>query len=143
MDLTLIGMRQDTFHPLLHFGSDFVSWIFITNLKTFLEVKIDINRVNFDIIEVKLILITGWLGRTFGVPWFWWKKKISRSCFIWKCFLYQNGCFFESLLLWWVDSEPNKLMRQINVWDKISWLVQYDFKNSKRSRFDLMQNFPI
>ena len=110
---------------------------------TVLEVKIDINRVNFDIIEVKLILITGWLGRTFGVPWFWWKKKISRSCFIWKCFLYQNGCFFESLLLWWVDSEPNKLMRQINVWDKISWLVQYDFKNSKRSRFDLMQNFPI
>ena len=84
---------------------------------------------HFDIFEVKLILITGWLGRTFGVPWFWWKKKISRSCFIWKCFLYQNGCFFESLLLWWVDSEPNKLMRQINVWGNKSWLVQYDFKN--------------
>ena len=28
------------------FGSDFVSWIFIKNIKTFLEVKIDINQVN-------------------------------------------------------------------------------------------------
>ena len=37
-------MREGTFHPL--FGSDFVSWIFVKNFQTLLEVKIDINRVN-------------------------------------------------------------------------------------------------
>ena len=41
--LTLIGMREGTFHPLVLFGLDFVSWIFIKNFQTFLEVKIDIN----------------------------------------------------------------------------------------------------
>ena len=33
------------FYPLVLFGSDFVSWIFFKNFQTFLEVKIDINRV--------------------------------------------------------------------------------------------------
>ena len=28
------------------------------------------------------------------------------------------------------------IQNQINVWDKISWLVQSDFKNSKKSRND-------
>ena len=37
--LTLIGMREGTFHPLVLFELDFVSWII-------LEVKIDINRIN-------------------------------------------------------------------------------------------------
>ena len=44
--LTLIAMRGDTFHSLSFFGSDFVSWIFIKNFTTFLEVKIVINRPN-------------------------------------------------------------------------------------------------
>ena len=44
--LTLIGMRQGTFTPLVILGLDFVSWICIKNFQTFLEVKIDINRVN-------------------------------------------------------------------------------------------------
>ena len=44
--LTLIGMREGTIHPLVFFGSDFSSRIFITDFQTFLEVKIDINRVN-------------------------------------------------------------------------------------------------
>ena len=44
--LTLIGMREGTFHSPVFFGSDFVSWVFIKNFKTFLEVKIDIDRVN-------------------------------------------------------------------------------------------------
>ena len=41
--LTLIGMRQGGFTPLIIFGLDFVSWIFIKNFQTFLEVKIEIN----------------------------------------------------------------------------------------------------
>ena len=44
--LTLIDMRQGTFHPLSTFGLDFVSWIFTKNFQTFAEVKIDIHRVN-------------------------------------------------------------------------------------------------
>ena len=39
--LTLIGMRQGGFIPLIIFGLDFVGWIFIKNLQTFLEVKIE------------------------------------------------------------------------------------------------------
>ena len=34
------------FPPPVLFGPDFVSWIFTKNFQTFLEVKIDINRVN-------------------------------------------------------------------------------------------------
>jgi hypothetical protein len=34
------------FDLLVLFGSDFVSWIFIKSSQTFLDVKIDINRVN-------------------------------------------------------------------------------------------------
>ena len=34
------------FPTLVLLGSDFVSWIFIKNFQTFLEVKIDINQVN-------------------------------------------------------------------------------------------------
>ena len=33
------------FYPLVLFGSDFVRWIFFKNFQTFLELKIDINRV--------------------------------------------------------------------------------------------------
>ena len=44
--LSLIGMRQGTFHPLVLFGSGFVSWIIIKSFQTFLEVKIDINWIN-------------------------------------------------------------------------------------------------
>ena len=44
--LTLIGMRQGTFTSLVILGLDFVSWICIKNFQTFLEVKIDIKRVN-------------------------------------------------------------------------------------------------
>ena len=39
-------MRGNTFISLSFFGSDFVNWIFIKNFQTFLEVKIDVNRVN-------------------------------------------------------------------------------------------------
>ena len=39
-------MREGTFHPLVLFGSYFVSWVFIKIFQTFLEAKIDINRVN-------------------------------------------------------------------------------------------------
>ena len=46
LKLTLIGMREGTFYPLVLFGPDFVSWIFIKNSRKILEVKIDINRVN-------------------------------------------------------------------------------------------------
>ena len=42
--LTLIGMREYTFHPLSFFGSDFDCWV--KNFQPFLEVKIDINGVN-------------------------------------------------------------------------------------------------
>ena len=50
--LTLIGMmRQGTFL----FGSDFVSWIFTKNFHTFLEVKIDINRINLTVGTDELI----------------------------------------------------------------------------------------
>ena len=44
--LTLIGMRQGGYTPLIVFGLDFVSWIFIKNFQTFLEVKIEINQDN-------------------------------------------------------------------------------------------------
>ena len=45
--LTLIGMRGDTFISLSSLSvSDFVTWIFIKIFQTFLEVKIEINRVN-------------------------------------------------------------------------------------------------
>ena len=44
--LTLIGMRQGPFTPLIIFGLDFVSWIFIKDFQTFLEVKIEINWDN-------------------------------------------------------------------------------------------------
>ena len=36
-DLTLIGMRQDTFTPLVILGLYFVSWICIKNFQTFFE----------------------------------------------------------------------------------------------------------
>ena len=38
--LTLIGTRQGTFHPFVLFGSDFVSWIFIKKLQTFIKWKL-------------------------------------------------------------------------------------------------------
>ena len=44
--LTLIGMRQGGFTSLIILGLDFVSWIFIKNFQTFLEVKIEINWDN-------------------------------------------------------------------------------------------------
>ena len=44
--LTLIGMRQGGFTSLVILGLDFVSWIFIKNFQTFLEVKIQINQDN-------------------------------------------------------------------------------------------------
>ena len=47
--LSLIGMRGDTFISLSNFGSDFVSWIFIKNFQTYVEVKIDINWVNLTV----------------------------------------------------------------------------------------------
>ena len=46
VSLTLIGMRQGGFTPLIIFGLDFVSWIFIKNFQTVLEVKIEINWDN-------------------------------------------------------------------------------------------------
>ena len=46
MYLTLIGMRQGGFTPLIIFGLVFYSWIFIKNFQTFLEVKIEINWDN-------------------------------------------------------------------------------------------------
>ena len=53
--LTLIGMRQGTFAPLVILGLDFVSWICIENSQTFLEVKIDMNQVNLTPGPAKLI----------------------------------------------------------------------------------------
>ena len=44
--LTLIGMRQGGFTPLIILGLIFGSWIFIKNYQTFLEVKIEINWDN-------------------------------------------------------------------------------------------------
>ena len=44
--LTLIGMRQGGFTPLIILGSDFVSWFFIKDFQTFGEVKIEINHDN-------------------------------------------------------------------------------------------------
>ena len=44
--LTLIGMRQGGFTPLIIFRLDFVSLIFFKNFQTFLEVKIGVNRDN-------------------------------------------------------------------------------------------------
>ena len=46
LGLTLIGMREGTFHPLSFLDQIFVIWFFIKTFQTFLEVKIDINRVN-------------------------------------------------------------------------------------------------
>ena len=46
ISLTLIGMIQGTFTSLIILGLDFVSLICIKKFQTFLEVKIDINRVN-------------------------------------------------------------------------------------------------
>ena len=40
LGLTLIGMRQGTFHPLSFLDQIFVSWIFIKNFQTILEEKI-------------------------------------------------------------------------------------------------------
>ena len=48
--------RWDALYILVLFGSDFVSWIFIKNLKTFLEVKIDINRVNLTPCQAQFVL---------------------------------------------------------------------------------------
>ena len=47
LDLTLISMSKGRFIPLIIFGLDFVSLIFIKNFKTFLEVKIEINQIIF------------------------------------------------------------------------------------------------
>ena len=38
--VTLIGMRQGGFTPLIIYGFDFVSWFFIINFQTFLKMKI-------------------------------------------------------------------------------------------------------
>ena len=45
-ELTLIGMRQGTFHPFSFLDHIFSADFFIKNFQTFLEVKIDTNRVN-------------------------------------------------------------------------------------------------
>ena len=54
--LILIGIREGTFPHLVLFGSDFVSWIFIKNLQTFLEVKIDISLVNLTPCQTHCVL---------------------------------------------------------------------------------------
>ena len=46
MRLTLIGMSEGTFHPLSFLEKIFSAEFFIKNFQTFLEVKIDINRIN-------------------------------------------------------------------------------------------------
>ena len=37
LELTLIGMKKGTFHPLVFFGSDFDNWVFLKNFQTFLD----------------------------------------------------------------------------------------------------------
>ena len=49
--LTLIGMRRGGFTPLVIFGLDFVSCIFIKNFQLFLGVKIEINRDNLALLQ--------------------------------------------------------------------------------------------
>ena len=61
-DLTQIGMRQGGFTPLIIFGLDFVSWIFIKNFQTFLEVKIEINRDNLTPCQAHWVLLNFLLG---------------------------------------------------------------------------------
>ena len=56
LDLTLIGKREGGFTSLMIFGLDFVSWIFIKNFQTFLEVKIDINWDNLTPCQAHLAL---------------------------------------------------------------------------------------
>ena len=46
LPLTLNGIREGTFNPLVLFESYFVCWVLIKNFQTFLEVKIDINWFN-------------------------------------------------------------------------------------------------
>ena len=52
------------FYLLVLFGSDFVSWILIKNFQIFLEVKIDINRVNLTPFWAHLVLQKMPLGGT-------------------------------------------------------------------------------
>ena len=74
--LTLIGMRGWYFYLLVLFWSDFVSWIFIKNFQTFLEVKIDINLVNLTPSQAYCILSIMPLGGT---------KDEHFSCFHSSC----------------------------------------------------------
>ena len=55
-------MRQSEFTPLIIFGLDFVSWIFIKNFQTFLEVKIEINRNNLTPCQANWVLKNLLLG---------------------------------------------------------------------------------
>ena len=99
--LTLIGMRQGTFTPLVISGWDFVSWICIKNFQTFLEVKIDINRVNLTPCQAYWVLQNLLLGGA---------KYEHFSCFLSSCQLgfkalsrsfwakYQIGCFGKIVL---------------------------------------------
>ena len=43
--LTLLAWGRALYYPLVVFGLNFVGWIFMQTFQTFLEVKIDINRV--------------------------------------------------------------------------------------------------
>ena len=60
--LTLIGMRQGGFTPLIIFVLDFVSWIFIKNFQTFLEAKIEINWDNLTPCQAHWVLLNLLLG---------------------------------------------------------------------------------
>ena len=46
--LTLIAMRQGTFHPLSFLDQIFGSWIFIKKFQTFLEIKIESGIIKFE-----------------------------------------------------------------------------------------------
>ena len=49
-------------YPLTIFGLDFVSWIFIKNFQTFLEMKIEINRDNSTPCQAHWVLLNLLLG---------------------------------------------------------------------------------
>ena len=72
-------MRQGTFTYLLVLGLDFISWICIKNFQTFLEVKIDINRVNLTPCQAHWVLSNLLLGCA---------KDEHFSCFLSSCQLW-------------------------------------------------------
>ena len=119
MGLTLIGMRQGTFTPLVILGLDFVSWIYIKNFQTFLEVKIDINWVNLTPCQAPWVLWNLLLGGA---------KDEHFFCSLSSCQLGSRRCGVHLC-------QKNKCKSLSAIWSLSSW----HFSPNKKWKIDFIR----